>query len=172
MNPIDRETIRQIEQEQDVEVTLTGLTKGALVHRLDRMLRKSRRLILSNREFTHLQQPPEVRDGLVVDTVSCGASDTSGVPWLQVNLVDDGIARRRPVLIRVLGSAGADERARLRYADPDRRRNMTGVQIRGGRVGYRRRYDDRIVISAWNGDGVCTEWAISFGAPDNDQGSW
>ncbi|HEY6117215.1 MAG TPA: hypothetical protein VI172_14785 [Candidatus Dormibacteraeota bacterium] len=140
--------------------------------RVRRLLSHGRRISMTQR-YTYTQRAPELHAGLTVDIEArnggiVGGADSDGA-WLTVYL--------RPGLMAGFGFSAyasdgnaTEEEAWKRYHakkaeadDPfERRRRMTEVSLTGGREDDEASRDDRIVVCAWNDDGVCDERVISF----------
>jgi hypothetical protein len=179
--------------EHEVEAMVAADSFDLLVERITRMVTAGRTMALSVREYTYLHRPAKVYGGLELDTAA-----RSGGVWVEHRTGDDGELREVWCGI-VLTSGGrsyddgmgvgfgedvhehsgnateqqAYDRYRRHEAEHElrsrRRSNMTHIAIVGGVPGRRYTRDDSITISAWNGDGVCTEKVIGF---DNCDGSW
>lgn len=132
-----------------------------------RRMAMTRRFVYVNDRFVYVNDPPELTVGLVLEDAKL---------WSQVDAMGFTV-RLRPGPLVGFGfvayqheGSGTEAEAWKRYhaykADSasffERRRDMTHVEIIGGLPGDGPARDDRIVIQAWNRDGVCDERVIAF----------
>lgn len=179
--------LNRIATEHEVEAMVAGDTFDLLVERVARMVSAGRPMVLAVRECTYTHRPPKIYSRLRLDTESySGGFWTDRRPnhlWFGVVLTDgtggyDGTNSMGFGADVYSHSGNQTEReAWTRYNEHEaehdnhfrRRRDMTHIAIVGGIPGRRYHRDDSIVVSEWNGDGVCTEKTLGFEVGD---GSW
>lgn len=179
--------IRCVTSEQEAEAMVAADSFEPIVERIQRMVCAGRPMVLAVRECTYTGRPPVLHAGLRLDTEAFGG----GFRWFEddkhvschVVLTNGGsrIDDTQPFGFWVStyensgneSEAGAWERYRKSPdGGPDRharRRDMTHVSFVGGLPGWRWQNTDRIVITAWNGDGVACERSLGF---EPGEGSW
>jgi hypothetical protein len=153
----------RIRTEHYVEALVAGDTFDLIAARVRRLLSHRRRLSMTQR-YTWVGDAPALHAGLEVFDIQ------QGVDWLHVRLTPglDGFGLAG---YAHEGNATEDESWKRYHAAKaesedffERRRNMTLVELSGGREQDGPGRDDRIVIRAWNSDGVCDERVIAFEA--------
>lgn len=156
----------RIRTERHVTAMAALDTVELLAQRVTNLLSHDRRMAMTNR-YAYVNDPPELTVGLLLEDMRL---------WSQADAVGFTV-RLRPGMLIGFGfvayrheGSGTEADAWKRYhackADSasffERRRSMTRVEITGGLPGDGPARDDRIVIQAWNGDGVCDERVIAF----------
>lgn len=170
----------RIDTEYETEAMVAPDTFDLLVARVRRLVDTGRRMTIARRYATWAVPTPEVVAGLVLDTDARG-----GGVWTAVDerSVYCGVTLRGGDRYDGFGF-GADiheysgyrteVEAWNRYHTHEaehadffrRRRDMTHVAIVGGVDGWRPSRRDKIVIHAWNSDGVCDQRVITFDQGD------
>ncbi|QKW15421.1 hypothetical protein [Verrucosispora sp. NA02020] len=153
-------------------------TMPHLVARVRNLLGHGRRMTVTQR-YTYVDQPPEVTTGLTLDTEARSGG-------IHESIRDDshhlGVNLRPGLMSGFSLSAYASDGNRTeaeawkRYhaaesisGDPlKRRRHMTRIDITGGLPGDGPARDDKLIISAWNDDGVCDERVVVFDGGPRD----
>jgi hypothetical protein len=159
----------------DTEAYVTAMvaldTIDAIEARVRRLLSHGRRIALARR-YIHLDEPTELYVGLAIDTRARAGGidswrDDTGAGfsvqlrphligfWLSVYAGDDNATEEQAWKRYHAHKACSDARS-------ERRRKMTLVEIIGGRANDGPARDDRILIRAWNRDGICDERVIGF----------
>ncbi len=151
-------------------------TVDQIADRIVNLLSHNRRITIAHRYATYTDSPAELAVGLTVD----------GDPkrWRQDNGAGFHV-RLKPGITAGFGFAAYGHDGNTTEAEAwqrfhaakaeadswfDRRRDMTWVEIVGGLAADGPARDDRIVIRAWNRDGVCDEKVIGFDYGDDEEG--
>lgn len=174
--------VRELENEDQVMVA--GDTFDVLVDRVHHMVSAGRRMALAVNEFTYTHDEPKVYPGLVLDATArhggLWTQRTDRDVWCGVVLVD-ALGERHGfgfgADIYRHSRSETEDVAWREYRDHDaisedrskRRKEITYVVLHGGVPGYSYQDRDRIAVSAWNRDGVCTQKVLGF---EPERGSW
>lgn len=134
-----------------------------IVARIQRLCPTGRPLAAAYSYATYTGRAPEVFPGLTVESVRVNPDRSS--LWVETE-PDFGFG----VGIRCDWTAQTEESAWKHYhggqheadAFSDRRRDLTYVELTGGREGEDLSSKDRIVVRTYNSDGVCDERVIGF----------
>ena len=154
--------IDRIRSDHHVTALVAPDTFIPLALRVQRLLSHGRSISVAHSYATYTRRPPEIHVGLRVVKIR----DGHGI-WV-VCEPDFGFG------FDIEDRAGdrCETDVWRRYHDGkheaesffDRRRDMTEVTLTGGREGDEPNHEDSIVIRRYNGDGVCDERVIGFGA--------
>jgi hypothetical protein len=146
-------------------------TFDLIVERVRRLLSYDRKLAMTQR-YTYTGDAPRLYAGLEIDTSATGGGINE---WSKCDGAGFGVLLRPG--LEGFGFAayasdgnGTEEEAWKRYhaakaESPnyfERRREMTEIELTGGREQDDPTRDDQIIIRAWNSDGVCDERVIGF----------
>lgn len=157
--------VDRIRTEHHVSALVAVDSFPLIAQRIQRLAPVGRRFAVAHRYATYLHRAPDVYPALTVAQVRVNESTNS----LWVECEPDfgfGIGIRDVWLAATEADAWKYYHAGRHEAESfsERRRDLTYVELTGGRDGDALSGNDRILIHTYNGDGVCDERAIAFEA--------
>jgi hypothetical protein len=160
-------TVDRCRTQRDLHAMVALDNIDVLAERVTNLLSHGRRITLSRR-YTYIDEPSQVTAGLILDRepnlwhardgagfgVSLKPGLTAGFGFSCYG--HDGNTTEKEAWARFHAAESiADDWFK-------RRRDMTEIRITGGLPSDGPARDDRLVIRAWNRDGVCNEVVVAF----------
>lgn len=158
--------IHRIRTEYDLDCVVALDNFDLIAERVQGLLSHGRTLMVAHQYATYIHRAPDLFSRQTVNNVQVRTKDREASLWIACT--DIGIG------FHAYAWDGNETEAQVwqRYhkgqheaGNPfDRRRNLVDLQIQGGREGDPAGRSDRLVVRAYNQDGVCDEKVIAFEA--------